>query len=268
MTLGERLKQARLEAGLSQRQLCGEQLTRNMLSQIESGKAKPSMQTLAYLAQTLKKPISWFLEEETVTSPNQQVMAAARQSYSDSQYLHALERLESYREPDAMFDRERWLLKALCLMKLAGEAIAEGKTVYARTLLEKAGQAGEKTVYYTPALERERLLLLYTADPESVRQIHLPRDDRELLLRAQTHLAAGEFALAAGQLAAAAAGDEHYHYLYGQALLGQGEFSLAAMHFKQAYDRYPKACAGYLEQCYRELEDYKQAYYYACLRRE
>ena len=32
MELGEKLKQARLEAGLSQRQLCGEEITRNMLS--------------------------------------------------------------------------------------------------------------------------------------------------------------------------------------------------------------------------------------------
>lgn len=41
MSLGERLRQARLEAGLSQRQLCGERITRNMLSQLESGAASP-----------------------------------------------------------------------------------------------------------------------------------------------------------------------------------------------------------------------------------
>ena len=35
MTLGEKIRQARLEAGLSQRQLCGGEVTRNMLSQIE-----------------------------------------------------------------------------------------------------------------------------------------------------------------------------------------------------------------------------------------
>ena len=39
--LGQRIRQARQEAGLSQRQLCGETITRNMLSQIESGKARP-----------------------------------------------------------------------------------------------------------------------------------------------------------------------------------------------------------------------------------
>ena len=53
MELGEKLKQARLDAGLSQRQLCGEEITRNMLSLIENGAAKPSMKTMQYLAARL-----------------------------------------------------------------------------------------------------------------------------------------------------------------------------------------------------------------------
>ena len=63
MSIGSRIKAARLEAGLSQRQLCAEHMTRNMLSQIESGSANPSMKTLQYLAQQLGKPVSFFLEE-------------------------------------------------------------------------------------------------------------------------------------------------------------------------------------------------------------
>ena len=82
MELGEKLRQARLEAGLSQRQLCGEEITRNMLSQIENGSAKPSMDTLRYFAQRLGKPVSWFLEEEGAISPNSQVMAAARAAFN------------------------------------------------------------------------------------------------------------------------------------------------------------------------------------------
>ena len=50
MDLGQKLRQARLEAGLSQRQLCGEEITRNMLSQIENGTARHSMDTLRFLA--------------------------------------------------------------------------------------------------------------------------------------------------------------------------------------------------------------------------
>ena len=46
MTLGEKIRQARLDAHLSQRELCGDVITRNMLSQIENGSARPSMDTL------------------------------------------------------------------------------------------------------------------------------------------------------------------------------------------------------------------------------
>ena len=51
MNLGEKLRLARVEAGLSQRELCGDRITRNMLSQIENGLASPSVATLQYLAQ-------------------------------------------------------------------------------------------------------------------------------------------------------------------------------------------------------------------------
>ena len=69
MELGEKILQARKSAGLSQRQLCGDVITRNMLSQIEHGTAKPSMDTLKYLASQLGKPISYFLEEDLDTAP-------------------------------------------------------------------------------------------------------------------------------------------------------------------------------------------------------
>ena len=82
MDFGEKLKQARLEAGLSQRQLCGDVITRNMLSQIESGKARPSMATLQYLAGKLGKPVGYFLEEDIVLSPNIALMEQASPSSS------------------------------------------------------------------------------------------------------------------------------------------------------------------------------------------
>ena len=62
MELGEKIRAARLGAGLSQRQLCGEEITRNMLSLIENGSARPSMKTLEYLARKLGKPLSYFLD--------------------------------------------------------------------------------------------------------------------------------------------------------------------------------------------------------------
>ena len=116
MELGEKLRQARLEAGLSQRQLCGEDITRNMLSQIEHGSAKPSMKTLQVLASRLGKTVSYFLEEDAVVSPNQHLILEARQQFDDRDYSAALEILSQYRGPDTVFDREKALLWVPCCL--------------------------------------------------------------------------------------------------------------------------------------------------------
>ena len=81
MTLGEKLRQARREAGLSQRQLCGQVITRNMLSQIEHDTARPSMDTLRYLAGRLGKSLGYFLDEESVSLPILGVIRKAREAW-------------------------------------------------------------------------------------------------------------------------------------------------------------------------------------------
>ena len=63
MELGQLLRQARLDAGMSQRELCGDRISRNMLSQIENGTARPSMDTLQILAARLHKTVGYFLEK-------------------------------------------------------------------------------------------------------------------------------------------------------------------------------------------------------------
>ena len=108
MELGARIRQARLERGLSQRQLCGDVITRNMLSQIENGSAKPSMDTLRYLAAQLGRTVSFFLEEEIQIPHNQQILLQARQAKG----TQALQLLENYQPPDPVFDPERYLLEA------------------------------------------------------------------------------------------------------------------------------------------------------------
>ncbi len=270
MELGQRLKQARLEAGLSQRQLCGETITRNMLSQIENGSARPSMGTLEYLCRRLGKPISFFLEEETVTSPNQALMTQAREAFSREKYAAVMHILENYRSPDAVFDPERFLLEALSLTALSGEAAAAGKGIYARELLEEAEKAGEQTPYYTKALERERILTLYRLHPELAPELaaKLESDSRESLLRGRACLAAEDFAGCLRYLEAVPGEDPEGQLLRGQAAFGQKDYSRAITELSGAEDTYPGVCMRLLEQCYRELGDFQNAYIYACKQRE
>jgi transcriptional regulator with XRE-family HTH domain len=61
--LGKKLKEARLAKKMTQSDVVGTFITRNMLSRIESGTAFPSLRTLEYLANTLEIPIHYLVAE-------------------------------------------------------------------------------------------------------------------------------------------------------------------------------------------------------------
>lgn len=268
MELGQRIKEARLEAGLSQRQLCGDVITRNMLSQIENGAARPSMDTLRYLAERLGKTVSFFLEEQAVISPNQEIMAQARSAFDGGSYAAAREVLVQYKDPDPVFDREYHLILALCLMELAKQAETERRLPYARELLHQASLSGEKTSYFTPALERERLLLLSTVSSAPAVESALPRDDRELLLRAEAALGQKDFVRCIACLEAVWDQESpRWQFLRGEVAFAQQDYAAAAAHFHNVEAIYPKETIPRLETCYRELGDFKKAYEYACKQR-
>lgn len=264
MELGQKLKQARLEQGLSQRQLCGDVITRNMLSLIENGSASPSMDTLRYLAGKLGKTVSYFLDEDVLISPNQTVMELARLAYEQGQYDQVIQILKQYHIPDPIFDREEALLQSLALLHLAEEAISRGKGPYGLELLDQVAAVGEQTPYYTVELERRRLLLRAQIAPTE-----LPVDDRELLIRAEAALTKDHPQEAARYLEATQVRTgAHWNYLRGQAYLKAGDFTEARRCLEDAWEYHPKSCAAFLEQCCREQEDYKSAYHYACLLRD
>ena len=85
MTMGQRILAARLAAGLSQRELAGEEITRNMLSSLEHDTANPSVATLRYLAGRLGRPVSFFLGED---GPSEAVAA-----FEAGDYRRCLEKL-------------------------------------------------------------------------------------------------------------------------------------------------------------------------------
>ena len=104
MNMGQRFRQARLEAGLSQTQLCRDVVSRNMLSQIEAGTAKPSLSTLTILAQRLQKPVGYFLGEDQETFTGRNQAEAAWTAYRQGDCQKAAGILNSQKELDRFQD--------------------------------------------------------------------------------------------------------------------------------------------------------------------
>lgn len=255
MELGQRIKEARLAAGLSQKALCGDTITRNMLSLIESGKAKPSMDTLKILAERLGKSVSYFLDEDTLRSPNQELMNQARDAFRHHQYKVCLSLLGNY-QPGDLFDDEKALLQDESLLRLAEEALADNRIIYAKDLLYRMTFQG---MYRAPERKQQQQLLLAQAGENIV----LPGDDTLLLLRAKMYIRNGNYEKASALLAAMDKKDSHWQLLQGQTTVALKKYREAIPYLQAAELAFPKAAIPLLERCYRELEDFKNAYVYA-----
>ena len=263
MELGEKLRTARLEAGLSQRQLCGEVITRNMLSRVENGFAKPSMDTLRYLASRLGKPVSYFLEEDAVLSPNQSLMTRATAKWVEGDCAGAWLMLQSFQLPDPVLEWEWQYLSFRAAMAVAEKALREDRHLYARQLLEEA----ERYENGIPGRKRQRLLQLGAVPGVDLTGLvkQLPDLDEELLLRAEAALAeknperAGKLLEAVGHQ-----GNSKWNFLRGKVYLHQKQYAQAAECLEKAVSSHPEQCWPLLETCFRELGDFQKAYFYAC----
>lgn len=263
MTMGERIRLARIEAGLSQRQLAGDTMTRNMLSQLENGTANPSVATLRYLSEKLCKPISFFLGEDAPKIPEAEEMARAREAFAAGEYKRCLELVEKLAAEE--FRPERELLEALAAMELARQAIGEKRLPYANALLQRSRKAGEGNPYFGEELRRKWLVLAVQAARKPAERAALagqiPEGTEILLLKAQTALEDGNAVRAEKLLEAVEKREKEWYRLRGEVHFGKKEYAEAA----RCYHRVEKEIDvdRKLEICYREMEDYKMAYYYA-----
>lgn len=261
MELGQKIRQARQELGLSQRQLCDGKITRNMLSQIENGTARPSMDTLGYLASRLGKSVSYFLEDQAVVSPNLERMEQARHAFSRQETRKALELLRDFREPDGIFDWERQLLTFLCCLNETEDALSREQFPYARERLEQASMLS--CAYITEA-QKLQLQLLRQRAGLSVSPADLQWD---ALLLSQAALAQTPERAVQLLNACSDISSPDWQLAMGQALFAMEDYADAKDHFLCAQDAFPKESIPKLEICFRELGDYKSAYEYACLQR-
>lgn len=146
-TLGERIRAARRERGLSQSQLAGEELTKGFISQVESGLVRPSLRSLQLLAGRLGKSLDYFLGDESlaaakrVTFHRLGAQAAAERGEWDRVRAEGALALESAPEP-----RERArVLDLLAAADIAGghHEAAFSRISEALALIDAAADATE-----------------------------------------------------------------------------------------------------------------------------
>ena len=278
MTLGQKLRQIRLSKGLSQSQVAGDCVTRNMLSQIENDQASPSMRTLEHLAQALGVSVGWLLSDEQ-TDAAMERMRRARTLFRERNFEGCLA-LFAQDEPG---DDETLLLRSMAAGELAEQLLLDEQISRAKELAALSLEWNRKSLYGTAqaqimaldvlaraailencpdeAVERYRASYLegqnavryhFTMARFHLQQEHIQAAEREIWSIAELPEASrGEYLILRGKIAAKREQYENAALYFHQA----EELSLGRMLERELYEG--------LEICCRELGDYQQAYLYA-----
>lgn len=175
--LGQRIKEARLAKKMTQTEVVGSFITRNMLSQIESGTAVPSVKTLTYLAEVLELPSSVLLPDATDGSDTNHETSAtlstavpvdastlfrAKEAYLAGNDTQAYELLSSIEEASPLTDEAQALFARVAL-RLANARYSEENYSETLDLSKAAATAAAKGLYTSSELKSQALLLLSDA---------------------------------------------------------------------------------------------------------
>lgn len=123
--LGERVRKARLEAGLTQAQLAGAVISARTVSRIERGRAIPSRRVLAYIAERVGKPLEHFVDDPDLPVSDAEaeyhiLAAALRREQGDA--AGAREDAEQALEAALRLGTRSLILRARLELELAGLA--------------------------------------------------------------------------------------------------------------------------------------------------
>lgn len=151
--LGEKIRDLRLSHSLTQTELAGDSITRNMLSLIESGRAVPSLSTLCELAERLQVPIGYFFasdDEENTQFLKMSMIGEIRCLLKSRNYAECVSLCSTLSHPDD----EIQLILAQCYLELAGESLQRYALVTTTELLKKSSAAASECVYESGSISQ------------------------------------------------------------------------------------------------------------------
>jgi len=152
MNIGEKIRELRVAKLMTQAELAGTHITRNMLSCIENGSANPSLSTILYIAGRLNVPAGFLLAEE-----GDEVVYRKMNSFANIKRAYTAEDWRGCRSlclsGCSEADDEISLLLADCDAGIAAEEFWHGRLRSSCRFFDEALSYAEKTVYQTGHIE-------------------------------------------------------------------------------------------------------------------
>ena len=145
MHIGEKIKELRISKCITQSQLAGNFITRNMLSRIENGVALPSIPTILYIAEKLKVSPGYLLAQENEEYIYKKIynMDNIKRAFSDGDFRICRDICRSI----GYADDELNLILSRCDVGIAKEEFFFGRLRSSVRFFEEALEYDERTVY-------------------------------------------------------------------------------------------------------------------------
>ena len=147
MQIGEKIKRLRTAKLMTQSELVGGEITRNMLSRIENGAAQPSMSTIKYIAERLNVSPGFLLADEgdEILYFKSAEISNIKKAYANKDYALCRQMCQN----SEWSDDELMLIFAESTARVAIEAFSHGNLRHASELFDEAIEYCSKTVYDT-----------------------------------------------------------------------------------------------------------------------
>ena len=273
MTVGEKIRGRRHELGLTQREVAGDAVTRNLICRIERGDCLPSLDTLHAVAKALSVSVAYLVSEDDdyAVFAVSEALPAIRRAYAAGHYADCLTEIGKL-PPDAVADEAAYFAAAAAL-GLAERALGDGNLKKIPEYVGRAKEYAEKTVLPTEwLLARCELCRAVAKSPETPRweirrEEYLKNAERAIGYDAFLYLSEDEGIVC---------GREAFN------LHRQARGLVAQRRYREALDLLlsleEKKSTGELdpyflyrvytdtETCYRELGDFEMAYRYSTKR--
>lgn len=146
--LGERIRELRTRLGITQKELAGDKITRNMLSLIESGNASPSVSTLLYIADRLGTSAGYFFtstEEDEGRYFKLSIIDDLKTKFREKNYRECEKICKSV--PLSAWDDEMSYLAAMSYLHTAMEAAELFDMTQAMESLKQARFHANRSMY-------------------------------------------------------------------------------------------------------------------------
>lgn len=288
ITLGQKVRELRLSKQWTQKELAGDFITRNMLSQIENDGAMPSMKTMEYLATQLGKPIGYFLDEQHGDISLSNMIADLIALNDNHNYEKSVAIIEDQVANNPMYMKNKIMtdLYTNSYMYYGNALLEEGKYNEARASYEKLLRfEGDmiivSDIYLYKIYAQLAEVNTYLSDIATAKEYHKKGQEFITRLMAGREVQSLYIKLMEGDYAGlkAMATDidvseydpysiARFNMAVGSAHFNDGEYKEATVFLEKAriyyeekaYTSITTMIYEQLSKCYSELEDYKKAY--------